>query len=82
MSSSGVAISPVTVETTIGKNAIKKVMTTRGRSDAPSVTTMIGATATMGVDWMMTRIGYSVRDSKRQLTSATASGIDTTIATA
>ena len=43
---------------------------------------MIGATATMGVDWMMTRIGYSVRDSKRQLTSATASGIDTTIASA
>jgi hypothetical protein len=33
------------------------VITTRGRSDAPSVTTMIGATATIGVDWTITRIG-------------------------
>jgi hypothetical protein len=57
ISSSGVAISPVTVETTMGKNAIKNVITTRGRSDAPSVTTMIGATATIGVDWTMTRMG-------------------------
>ena len=32
-------------------------MTTRGKSDAPSVTTMMGATATMGVDCTMTRIG-------------------------
>ena len=50
ISSSGVAIRPVTVETTIGKNVIRKVMTTRGKSDAPSVTTMMGATATIGVD--------------------------------
>ena len=40
----------MTVETTIGKKVIMKVMTTRGRSEAPSVTMMIGATATIGVD--------------------------------
>jgi hypothetical protein len=40
----------VTVDTTIGKNAIMNVMSTRGRSEAPNVVTMIGATATIGVD--------------------------------
>lgn len=57
ISSSGVASIPVTVDTTIGKNVIMKVMTTRGRSWAPNVVTMIGATATTGVDCTMTRIG-------------------------
>ena len=57
ISSGGVASRPVVVDTTIGKNVIRKVMTTRGRSDAPSVTTMIGATATIGVDCTITRIG-------------------------
>ncbi|WP_231388471.1 hypothetical protein [Pseudooceanicola algae] len=38
------------VETTIGTNAIRNVITTRGRSPAPRVTTMIGATAATAVD--------------------------------
>ena len=50
INSSGVASRPVVVVTTMGKKVIRKVITTRGRSDAPIVTTMIGAMATMGVE--------------------------------
>ena len=57
ISSSGVASRPVVVVTTIGKKVMRKVMKTRGRSLAPSVTTMIGATATMGVEWTITISG-------------------------
>ncbi len=56
-SSSGVARRPVTQDTTMGKKAIRKVMNTRGRSPAPITTTMIGATATMGVDCTITNSG-------------------------
>ena len=57
ISSGGVAIRPVVVETTSGKKVIRQVITTRGRSPEPSPTMMIGAIATTGVDWTTTRIG-------------------------
>ena len=57
ISSGGVAISPVVVDTTSGKKVIRQVMTMRGASPEPSTTMMIGATATTGVDWTTTRIG-------------------------
>ena len=42
---------------------IMQVITTRGSVSAPNVTTIIGAIATIGVDWMMTMSGETVRDS-------------------
>src|ERR1700692_3434216 len=75
MSSSGVALRPLVVETTSGKNVIMQVITTRGSVSAPNVTTIIGAIATIGVDWMMTMSGETVRDSSRDFTIITASGM-------
>ncbi|MNW11577.1 hypothetical protein D3C71_2090680 [compost metagenome] len=57
-------------------------MATRGSMPAPSVTTMMGATATMGVDWITTSQGMTMRDSSAERVIATASGIDSTRASA
>ena len=75
MSSSGTARSPVVVETTRGKNVMRQVMMMRGIIPAPSVTTRMGAIATIGVDWMMTSSGTMVRDIKGELTSTIAKGM-------
>lgn len=43
--------------TTSGKKATRKVTMTRGSSFAPSATIRIGASATLGMDWVMTSSG-------------------------
>ena len=73
---------PAALEITSGKNAISVVITTRGASPAPSVTTMIGAMATMGVDWITTSQGITVRDSRSDRVMPTASGSAMAMATA
>ncbi|MNY24497.1 hypothetical protein D3C86_1582160 [compost metagenome] len=80
-SSAGTDASPSAVDTTSGKKAIIVVMTTRGSTPAPSVTTMIGATATIGVDWITTSHGMTMRDSSGERVMATASGSARQIAT-
>jgi hypothetical protein len=56
----GTAINPVASEVTRGKNATRKVTMTRGPSPAPIETTRIGASATLGIDWVKTSSGYNV----------------------
>ena len=67
---------------TSGKKAIRVVITTLGRWPAPRVTTMIGATAMIGVDWITISQGNRMRESSRELVIATASTKASTIATA
>ncbi len=55
--SRGVASSPVTVETSSGKNAIRKVTVVRDTCPVPSATTRMGAMATTGVDCVTSSSG-------------------------
>ena len=48
---------PCTVLTTIGKTAIRNVMSTFGRSPKPNQTTNNGASASFGIAWDPTRRG-------------------------
>src|SRR5579885_848771 len=81
ISSGGTAASPVAAEITSGKKAMSVVITTRGSTPAPNVTTMIGAIATIGVDWMTTSHGSSVRASRRERVMPIARGSATAMAT-
>ena len=57
ISSGGTAVMPAAIASTRGKNATRKVTTTRGSSLLPSMTTRIGASATLGIAWVSTRSG-------------------------
>ena len=81
-SSAGTEARPRAVETTSGKKAISVVMTTRGSRPAPRVTTMMGATATMGVDWITTSQGMMIFESSCDRVMAMASGMASAIASA
>jgi hypothetical protein len=48
---------PAAIDSTSGKKATRKVTTTRGSSLLPKMTTRIGASATLGIDWVSTRNG-------------------------
>ena len=57
ISSGGTAVMPAAIDNTSGKNATRKVTTTRGISLLPKITTRIGASATFGIDWVSTSSG-------------------------
>ena len=57
ISSGGTASSPAATAITSGKKATRKVTTTRGSSLAPSRITRIGASATLGIDCVITSSG-------------------------
>src|ERR1700704_6284796 len=78
----GVEPRPAVVVTTIGKNEIRNVIAIRGKSCTPRMTMMMGATATIGIEWIATTIGKTAREKVSEETKRIASGIDTTTATA
>ena len=51
------ALSPVSVSMTIGKNEIRKVISTFGRSPKPNHTMNSGASATLGRTCAVSRMG-------------------------
>ena len=57
MSSGGTDVMPAAIESTSGKNATRNVTTIRGSALLPKITTRIGASATLGIDWVSTSSG-------------------------
>ena len=57
ISSGGTDVMPAAIDSTSGKNATRNVTTTRGSSLLPKITTRIGASATLGIDWVSTSSG-------------------------
>jgi hypothetical protein len=52
-----VASRPLAIKITSGKKAIRNAASTREISPAPTRTTMMGAMAALGIDWVRTRSG-------------------------
>ena len=67
-------LSPTTLDTTIGKNEIRKTIAIFGRMPNPSQTTRIGAIATLGMVCDITRNGMAMRSRLRLNTMPNAIG--------
>src|ERR1041384_1392633 len=71
---------PVTIEITIGKNAISTATTILGARSVPSHTTNSGAIAIFGITWANNSNGYNVRSIVTEYTMITAVSTPTTMA--
>src|SRR5947209_15793075 len=69
---------PAAIDSSSGKKATKSVTTTRGSSLLPKMTTRMGASATLGIDWVSTRKGYTVFATMGEAVSRIAKGRLTT----